>query len=136
RGRLPLAAALCSMRSARSRFLLAAAAVLAAAIPAPAGESHTVSRTLEVGGLDRAYRLHVPPGLAPGVPAPLVLVFHGGGGSGAGTERFTRFSDLSDREGFLAAYPDGIGHSWNDGREIAGSRAHRERKFFKAHPKP
>jgi poly(3-hydroxybutyrate) depolymerase len=65
-----------------------------------------------------------------------VLVFHGGGGSGAGTERFTRFSDLSDREGFLAAYPDGIGHSWNDGREIAGSRAHRERKFFKAHPKP
>jgi polyhydroxybutyrate depolymerase len=59
---------------------------------------------------------------------PLVLVFHGGGGNGVGTERLTRFSELADREGLLVAYPEGVGRNWYDGREFAtGSRAHRER---------
>jgi polyhydroxybutyrate depolymerase len=47
-----------------------------------------------------------------------VLVFHGGGGTGPGTERLTRFTPLADREGLLVAFPEGLGRNWNDGREF------------------
>jgi len=92
---------------------------------ADGAERATVARTIRVDGLTRTYFLRVPRNAGPG-PAPLVLVFHGGGGNGPGTERLTRFSALADREGFLVAYPEGIGRNWYDGREFAGSRAHRE----------
>jgi polyhydroxybutyrate depolymerase len=62
----------------------------------------------------------------PAAPAPLVLVFHGGGGNGPGTECLSRFTPLADREGFLGAFSEGIGKNWNDGRELASSRAHRD----------
>jgi polyhydroxybutyrate depolymerase len=109
----------------RRRLLALPLACLVAASTAASAERATVSRTLEVDGVTRGYLLHVPPALAPG-PAPLVLVFHGGGGNGPGTERLTRFSALADREGFLVAYPEGIGRNWNDGREFTTSRAHRD----------
>ena len=107
-------------------WLIAAAWSVTAALPAAAGGA-TQAHTLEVGGLTRSYLLHVPPTLPAG-PAPLVLVFHGGGGNGPGIERLTRFSELADREGVLIAYPEGVGRNWYDGREFSsGSRAHRER---------
>jgi polyhydroxybutyrate depolymerase len=109
----------------RRRPLALPLACLVAATVATAAERPTVSRTLEVGDLSRTYSLRVPPSLGR-EPAPLVLVFHGGGGTGPGTERLTRFSALADREGFLVAYPDGIGRNWNDGREFTTSRAHRD----------
>lgn len=98
---------------------------LVATCAADGAERATGARTIRVGGLTRTYFLRVPRNAGPG-PAPLVLVFHGGGGNGPGTERLTRFSALADREGFLVAYPEGIGRNWYDGREFAGSRAHRE----------
>lgn len=38
------------------------------------------------------------------------------------------FDKLSDKKGFVAVYPDGIGKNWNDGRkgEETGYRAHKE----------
>ena len=104
---------------------IAAAWSLVAVLPAAAGRA-TQAYTLEVGGLTRSYRLHVPPALPAG-QVPLVLVFHGGGGNGPGTERLTRFSELADRERLLVAYPEGIDRNWYDGRDFTGSRAHRER---------
>jgi len=95
------------------------AASVAAAEPAPVG------RTLQVDGVTRTYFLHVPAVLSRD-SIPLVLVFHGGGGNGPGTERLTKFSALADREGFLVAYPEGLGRNWNDGREFTSSRAHRD----------
>jgi polyhydroxybutyrate depolymerase len=86
----------------------------------------TVVKSLEAGGETRTYRLRVPPrtGVAR-APMALVLVFHGGGGDGRGTERLTRFSELADREGFLVVYPDGLERNWNDGRESWVSNTHR-----------
>lgn len=84
-------------------------------------------RSLRVGGLNREYLLHVPPRLSPDRPAPLVFVFHGGSANAPGMERFTRFSELADREGFIAVYPCAVGKHWNDGRETAKFRAHAEK---------
>lgn len=98
-------------------------ATLASGVPAV--RAQTVARTLTVGGLERHYRLHVPPHVPRDGTAPLVLVFHGRDGDGAGMERLTGFSALADRDGFAVAYPDGVGRSWNDGRQIAGSEAQR-----------
>src|SRR5262249_22996376 len=98
---------------------------LVAMSPAAGAERSTAIHQVESGGLARTYYLHVPPGLGP-EPAPLVLVFHGGGGHGQGTERLTRVRALGDRERLPGAYPEGVGRNWNDGREIARSQAHRE----------
>lgn len=80
---------------------------------------------LNVGGLERTCVLHVPAGLDPQAQAPLVFVLHGGGGHGTQMENSTHFDALADREHFIAAYPDGIDHHWNDGRENS-SRTFRE----------
>ena len=89
-------------------------------------QTHSTSYGLTVDGLRRSYRLFVPTGLKDAETIPLVLVFHGGGGTGWGTERLTGFSDLAERERFIVAYPNGIGRSWNDGRDTTVSRAHRD----------
>lgn len=71
-------------------------------------------QVIDVGGVERTYLLHVPDLLPPS--PPLVVVLHGGGGTGAIGQRFTRFSDLADRERFIVVYPDAIRKNWNDGR--------------------
>jgi polyhydroxybutyrate depolymerase len=87
------------------------------AAPAAGG---TREGEIQHGGLRRTYTLHVPSSLNGGAPAPLVLVLHGGGGAGPSTERMTGFSDLADRRGFIAVYPNGVDRRWNDARgEVA-----------------
>jgi polyhydroxybutyrate depolymerase len=54
-----------------------------------------------VDGVARNYLLHVPGDLLSGKPAPLVLVFHGGGGHDWNMPGFTHFDDLADQESFL-----------------------------------
>ena len=78
-------------------------------------EKHSIN----VDGLTRNYLLHVPDDLPQGKPAPLVLVFHGGGGHDWNMPGFTHFDDLADQENFVVAYPDAsIGH-WNDSRDLS-----------------
>lgn len=77
----------------------------------------TTESSIQSGGLERSFRVHVPPGQVE-TGYPLVLVFHGGGGSGEQIElRSTRFSEIADEEGFVAVYPDGTGvlKTWNGG---------------------
>jgi polyhydroxybutyrate depolymerase len=91
--------------------------VLSPGISARAGDQkQSVKGTLTFQGIERSYLLHVPASYSGKNPVPLVIFFHGGGGTGASSEKFAGFSSLSDREGFLVAYPDGVGKSWNDGR--------------------
>ncbi|GIX45849.1 MAG: esterase [Candidatus Tectimicrobiota bacterium] len=73
-------------------------------------------RALEVKGMRRTFFLYVPPDYQRHQPLPLVLVFHGGRGSGQGVARTSEFHRLAEREGFLVAYPNGYKKNWNDGR--------------------
>jgi len=72
-----------------------------------------------VGARTRRYLIHLPEMSKNNKPLPLVLIFHGGGSDPEGTVRYTRFDSLADREGFIAAYPEGTLKQWNDGRLMA-----------------
>jgi polyhydroxybutyrate depolymerase len=75
----------------------------------------SVGRRLSSGGRERSYRLYRPGSVEPGRPAPLVVVLHGGYGSAGQAEQAYGWDELADRHGFLVAYPDGVGRSWNAG---------------------
>ncbi|MFG1929155.1 alpha/beta hydrolase family esterase [Mycobacterium sp. NPDC048908] len=75
----------------------------------PAGDA---PGELVIGGLPRTYQLHVPPGQ----PTGLVINLHGAGQTGGEQEAITNYNAVADQHGFVVAYPDGIDHSWADGR--------------------
>jgi polyhydroxybutyrate depolymerase len=81
----------------------------------PAGEP----RTLQVNGESRRYYLYLPSSWHRDHPAPLVLVFHAGGGRASDIAPHTGFSRLADREGIVVVYPQGLRGRWNDGRGFA-----------------
>ncbi len=80
-------------------------------------------------GLTRTYRIHIPASFSKTLSPPLLLILHGGGGTGKGMVTLTRagFDSLSDREGFIVVYPDGIEKHWNDGRSKVRYRTHKEK---------
>jgi polyhydroxybutyrate depolymerase len=55
----------------------------------------------------RTSNLHVPPGYVAGHAAPLVVMLHGTSVDGLLEELYLGFGPLSDKYGFLYAYPDG-----------------------------
>jgi polyhydroxybutyrate depolymerase len=71
---------------------------------------------MEFAGRQRTYRVHVPAAYDGSKPVPLVIGFHGGGGTSQTAERGLGMNPLSDRHGFLAVYPQGLENHWNDGR--------------------
>ena len=63
---------------------------------------------LSIGGIvRRTYELHVPVRQTR-IFFPLVLLFHGGGGTGKTILSRTNFALKADAEGFIVAAPDGI----------------------------
>ena len=81
----------------------------------------TIERTLVVGKHERSYEVDAPAGAPPPGGWPVVLVFHGGGGTAAGARTQSRMSALGAAEGFVAVYPEGSGgiagklKTWNAG---------------------
>ncbi len=61
----------------------------------------------------RTYYFYTPKSYHPNRPMPLVLVFHGHGGSGRSIANTSRFNELADQFGFIVVYPDGIDHEWS-----------------------
>ncbi|GIH79862.1 alpha/beta hydrolase family esterase [Planobispora longispora] len=91
---------------------------------AGAGTGETTVHTVDVGGLERSYRLYRPASLPE--KAPLVVMMHGGLGSARQAERSYGWNAEADRRGFAVAYPDGYGRAWNVGDGCCG-RPGRER---------
>lgn len=92
-------------------------------------QPETVTGSFTWDGLKRTYVIHVPASSDKSKSMPLMIALHGGGGTGKKMEKLTLggFNRLSDREGFVVVYPDGIEEHWNDGREKVQYRAHREK---------
>lgn len=75
-------------------------------------------------GYTRQYKVHVPPGYDPQVPAPLVFCIHGLMQDAVmfcvtGAAMHTK----SDQEGFLLVMPNGYQNSWNAGTCCGGASA-------------
>jgi polyhydroxybutyrate depolymerase len=97
----------------------------AAAQPWPETTGSFTRNTGVIGGRERSYILYEPRDLKPG--APLLFVFHGGGGDGGAAREGTghEFDLLADRYGFVVIYPDGIGRSWTGCRRVQNNVASR-----------
>lgn len=97
--------------------------------PATSGEPWrpgTAQHTVNVGGDQRTFLLHVPrerPRTRFGVPRayPLVVLLHGSGATGETVREQSRMDTLAESRRFLVAYPNGsrgllgIGSDWNAG---------------------
>jgi polyhydroxybutyrate depolymerase len=72
--------------------------------------------------VERSYLLHLPASRGAGRPVPLLLVFHGAGGQGAGIASHTGLTGPATARGYAVAYPDGLERRWNDGRGMSAGQ--------------
>lgn len=92
-------------------------------------DPNTFERNILFDGLQRTYKIHIPPSLPENFSPAMVFVLHGGGGTGDGMERSLTlggFNTLSDENNFIVVYPDGIERHWNDGRTNTSDAAHEQ----------
>lgn len=83
-------------------------------------QARSYERTIRVDGRERGYLVDLPPAYDGRRALPLVIVFHGGGGSGRQVRRQTGMTELARHEGFIAVYPNGTSRrgpllTWNAG---------------------
>jgi len=87
--------------------------------PSPTLSAGDTSRTVEVGSVSRSYVLHVPSAYDGSEPVPLVVDFHGIGTTGSDELSSSPYPAVTDREGVVMAFPDGmtgpLGTGWNFG---------------------
>ncbi len=100
--------------------------------PFKSGTSGTQLFTITVNEIERKYFVHVPPSRNETKKWPVVVMFHGGGGSAKGAMWETGWREKADAEGFLAVFPEGTApdrsrpgrfrdnpQTWNDGSDRA-----------------
>jgi poly(3-hydroxybutyrate) depolymerase len=76
--------------------------------------------------------LHVPASYDATRAVPLVLDFHGLFLSGAQQRALSGYAELSEREGFIVAFPNGIDNAWNVGPCCTFSRSVDDLGFARA----
>src|ERR1051326_3709488 len=119
------------MKAIRHLFLASAGALLMlGTLPANATDyPKTTGSFLRsqgvIGGRERSFFVYQPRDLKPG--APLLFMFHGGGGDGGEAREGTggEFELLADQYGFVVVYPDGINRSWNGCRKLQNAQRDR-----------
>lgn len=123
-------------------LLLAPLPVLYAAdtkpsLPAPTATANLQTLTLKVDGIERRSLVHMPPAYDGKAALPVVLMFHGNGGTAESVVKDTGWVAKSDAAGFIVVLPEGTrpdltqppkfgrnNPAWNDGsgRFHAGER--------------
>ena len=69
-------------------------------------ETGNHSLSIKVDNMERHYIVHVPKGYDAQKFVPVVMMFHGGGGTGTAAMNETRWAEKSDQSGFLAVFPE------------------------------
>lgn len=69
-------------------------------------------KSLTVNGAKRTYALYLPDGYDGKTTYPVVLVFHGDGGTGASLRSYFKIEQASKGQA-IVAYPDGLGTTWS-----------------------
>lgn len=87
--------------------------------PSPTLKAGNTTRTVQVGGKARSYVLHIPSKYDGAKAAPLVVDFHGLGGTAMGEVTSSPYPPQTDPDGAVMAFPAGLsgslGTSWNLG---------------------
>ncbi len=91
---------------------------------AAARESSLKKVVLEHDGIERHYLVYVPQSYSPSRKTPLVLAFHGGGGTAGimANPDYYGWTPKAEKEGFIVAFPNGASRfggklaTWNAGR--------------------
>lgn len=78
----------------------------------PAGD---YQREIVVDGTTRSYTMHVPNGYSGSAQVPLVLDFHPIDLGLEWEQTNSGYKELSDQEGFIVVWPQGLENSWNIG---------------------
>ena len=113
------------MRRLSASLLLALSVVLAGcSAQSPTLPEGSTATTLRSGGADRTYIVTAPADLPKN--APLVVVLHGGFGSAVQAQKAYGWDSLAAEQGFVVAYPDGLGKAWNAGAGCCGVSGERE----------
>jgi len=87
------------------------------ALAADPPEELSSLKYITVDGVERAYRVHVPPNLNREVPVPLMVDVHPLGGNPRGQAANTRYDLIADAQAaeedrFITVYPLGTGNGW------------------------
>ncbi len=80
--------------------------------------AQTIMGSIQHNGIQRDYRLHLPPNLLPGSHPPLVFNLHGFTSNAMQQETYSDMNAVADTAGFIVCYPNGVGNAWNIG--VAG----------------
>jgi len=108
----------CASRNSPDAITQPAASATLATVSLKPGDQ---TASLNFGGRERTYVVHLPLAISNSRSFPLVIVLHGGGGSAEGTMKQTGMSAKADKENFIAVYPNGTGRlddkllTWNSG---------------------
>ena len=83
----------------------------------PVGSS---TQTITVGGVARTYVLYRPASVSGRSAVPLVVMLHGGFGSGPQAEKDYGWNAEADAHRFVVAYPSGLNRAWDVGGGCCG----------------
>lgn len=86
----------------------------------PAGDHE---RMIDHDGVARRYILHVPEGLDPTTPAPLLVNMHGLTSNPEQQIQWSNMNASADPRGYVGVYPAGLSSSWNAGTCCGGAQS-------------
>ncbi len=94
--------------------------VLAVLLCASAAAAQTLTpgdftRTVDVGGVERSYLVHVPASYTGALAVPLLVDIHGWTSTAAVQKALSKSDLLSNEKGFIVAYPQGLNNQFNAG---------------------
>jgi polyhydroxybutyrate depolymerase len=68
--------------------------------------------SFEFEGIDRVYKVHLPPDYSPDSLYPMVFNLHGLGSNGIEQQLYSGFDFVADTAGIIVVYPDGVDNQW------------------------